>query len=156
MSVESSPPQPHCGYVSDIKALEIIESTLTSAQIAKYCAAFLSGIELEDKVFQTWQMYKQKSSTPAKVSAKKIANDKFPLPKQIIAFPIKRKSHSSNGFFAITADELYNETIAKSEENKIKIIEKEQRKIAREKQKILKQNMPKKNSKGKDSKRARY
>ncbi|KAH3799552.1 hypothetical protein DPMN_153162 [Dreissena polymorpha] len=53
MSVESSPPQPHCGYVSDIKALEIIESTLTSAQIAKYCAALLSGIELEDKVFQT-------------------------------------------------------------------------------------------------------
>ncbi|KAH3815003.1 hypothetical protein DPMN_143522 [Dreissena polymorpha] len=33
ISVESSPPQPHFGYVSDIKALEIIESTLTSAQI---------------------------------------------------------------------------------------------------------------------------
>ncbi|KAH3720919.1 hypothetical protein DPMN_063830 [Dreissena polymorpha] len=43
MSDESSPLQPHCGYVYDIKALEIIESTLTAAQIAKYCAAFLSG-----------------------------------------------------------------------------------------------------------------
>ena len=44
--------------LTDAKALEIIESSLTPETLAKYCAAYVSGMILNDGVYATWVMYK--------------------------------------------------------------------------------------------------
>ncbi|KAJ8321557.1 hypothetical protein KUTeg_000888 [Tegillarca granosa] len=54
------------GDYSDEKALEVIESVLSNETILKYSAALLSGNELNDELFKSWKLYKQKleAATP--------------------------------------------------------------------------------------------
>ncbi|XP_060571241.1 uncharacterized protein LOC132729485 [Ruditapes philippinarum] len=128
--------------VSDKKALKVIESALSPDTLAKYCAAYLSGIALNDKLYETWKMYKSKINdiAPKEATAvNKVMEDMFPLPKPANAkkAPAKRK-HTGQNYFVITADEVYMEKLNCEEEKKRKSIEKENRKQERERKRLLK------------------
>ena len=68
--------------VSDEKALEVIESALTSETLAKYCAAYLSCIHINDQLYDTWKMYKtkcNKANASKSLSVQQLVDELHPL-----------------------------------------------------------------------------
>ena len=121
--------------VSDEKALEVIESSLLPATLSKYCAAYLSGVSINDGVYSTWFMYKTKC-VKRFASPEEIMDKHFPLPNK--AQSAKQNRNMKNGYFVITADEVFQQKVNKEEEKKQKALEKELRRIEREKKRELK------------------
>ena len=119
--------------VTDAKALEVIESSLTPETLAKYCAAYVSGMTLNDGVYATWVMYKTRC-TP--LSAKEVLDKHFPVPTKTVT-KIK-KINVKDKYFVISADEVYKEKVLKEEEKKQKALMKEIRKQERERKKQMK------------------
>ena len=97
--------------VTDAKALEVIKSSLNPDTLAKYCAAYISGMTLNDGIYATWDMYKTRC-TP--LSAK----EHFPVPTKTVT-KIK-KINVKDKYFVISADEVYKEKVLKEEEKKLK------------------------------------
>ena len=128
--------------VSDEKALEVIESALTSETLAKYCAAYLSGKHINDQLYDTWKMYKtkcNKANASKSLSVQQLVDELHRLPQETKVQSRKRKLPTSTGFFVITADDVFNEKVQKEEEKKRQLQEKELRKVEREKKKLLKE-----------------
>jgi hypothetical protein len=68
--------------VSDEKALEVIESALTSETLAKYCAAYLSCKHINDQLYDTWKMYKtkcNKANASKSLSVQQLVDELHPL-----------------------------------------------------------------------------
>ena len=71
--------------VSDEKALEVIESALTSETLAKYCAAYLSCKHINDQLYDTWKMYKtkcNKTNASKYLSVHQLVDGLHPLPQE--------------------------------------------------------------------------
>jgi hypothetical protein len=128
-----SEPDDVMSEVTDEKALEVVESAIDPATLAKFSAAYLTGFEFEDKLFQTWKLYKTKVDATRSVPTTKVTA----LSKQN-SQSRKRKTNDSQSYFVISADEVYFEKLAKEEEKKKKIEEKERKQIERERKRIMK------------------
>lgn len=122
--------------VSERTVLEVVESALPPETLAKYCAAYISGTNINDALYATWKMYKSKCANKT-VTPEVVMNTHFPLPKKAKT-TTKRKIENSK-YFVISADEVYRQKVQKDEEKKQKMFEKEIRKIEREQKKQLKQ-----------------
>ena len=115
-----------------VKALEIIESALTSETLAKYFAAYLSGKHINDQLYDTWKMYKtkcNKANASKSLSVQQLVDGLHPLPHETKVQSRKRKLPTLTGFFVITADDVFNEKVQKEVEKKRKLQEKEIRKV---------------------------
>lgn len=86
---------------TDQKALEVIESTLTSAQLLQFSTALMCKKDLDDPLYQTWRLYKSKQLNTEKVTSttvESVANEFFPV-------PIKNNK-LKDSYFVISADGL--------------------------------------------------
>ena len=83
-----------------VKALEVIESALTSETLAKYCAAYLSGKHINDQLYDTWKMYKtkcNKANASKSLSVQQLVDGLHPLPQETKVQSCKRKSTKRRG-----------------------------------------------------------
>jgi hypothetical protein len=65
--------------VSDKTALHVVESALPPGTMAKYCAAYISGVSINDDIYPTWKMYKSKNVNKS-ATPEEVMNTHFPIP----------------------------------------------------------------------------
>ena len=121
--------------VDDKTALDVIESAICPETLAKYLAAFLSGSKVNDTVYETWHMYKTRCMKKV-ASPQEVLDLNFPLP--IKTGKKKKKRVEKKPYFVISADEIFKEKVAKEEEKRQKLVQKELRKVERERKKEIK------------------
>ena len=107
----------------------MIESVLTPEKYAKFLAAFLSGTEMTDTLFQTWKFYHARCMAPTRpfsVTAERVLDEVLPMPNMDKKECPNQKRNVTDNFFIISADNVFLEKMSMEEEKKRKIDEKEQ------------------------------
>jgi len=123
--------------LTDEKALEVVESTMNSTQLLRFTAGYLSKQDIDDPMFTTWKLYKDKLSAISQTETNQLKLPQVPT-------SISQKRFSANNkpetqYFVITADEAYQHKKMAHEKKVNDQIQKEERKVERERKRKLKQ-----------------